>query len=117
MIQTVRCHIRLMTENVRPLDDFHLKDLYLSQWISFYFSYTSCGAGAMMALMGVRSRPLTKLSTLKLGLHGFKKPNISTQPQRTLITAAQRRRVTTVARGPLSYSVVDHHYEYIVCLL
>jgi hypothetical protein len=67
-----------------------------------------------MKLMGVLSRLLTKLSTLKLGPLGFKKLKVWTPQLPTLITSAQRRRATTIAGGPLSYSVVDHHYEYVV---
>lgn len=46
--------------------------------------------------------------------NSFKQPCFLTPQRRTIVTPAQRRRATTVVGRSLSYSVIDHHYEYTV---
>lgn len=62
-----------------------------------------------MRALGRFSKRLDEL--LRLG-HSSKKSCVLLPQRRTMTNAAQRRSATTVAGQPLSYSVIDHHYEY-----
>lgn len=55
-----------------------------------------------MRLTGIFQRPWMRLPTAKLAVHGSK--------------TQKSRRAITVVEGPMSYSVVDHHSEYVSCL-